>query len=228
VQNTLTLSEATFALDKASLKCLLFHNMRITRWGEYGILCCLYLAIAERKAASGVKNSSEASSIPGATVGAAEIAENQGIPTQYAQQILHRLRKGGVINSVRGPKGGFLLARPATEISLHQILTAAEGHTFELICDSDPVHEQACMHAESCGLRTIWEELQSTINTFLTNRSLAAILDIHPSIIGSGGFGLVSGPHRKAALTSTSEAVSASTAAGATVSAPVGAVRGGK
>ncbi len=167
----------------------------------------MYLAISERKAgqagvtktAPGTASPSNGMASPGTAVGASEIAENQGIPTQYAQQILHRLRKGGVIKSVRGPKGGFLLAKPASEISLHHILTAAEGHTFELICESDPVHEQSCVHAEACGLRTIWEELQGTINTFLSNRSLASILEIHPTIIGNLGGGLVDGPHRKPA-----------------------------
>jgi len=192
--------------------------MRITRWGEYGILCCLYLALDERKflgdvppstgsaenqssagitsAASLRKESAGSGNTTSTAVGAAEIAENQGIPTQYAQQILHRLRKGGVIKSVRGPKGGFLLARPANEISLHQILLSAEGQTFELICENDPVHEQACVHADSCGLRNIWEELQGTINSFLSSRSLASVLEIHPSIIRSN-LRLVDGPHRK-------------------------------
>lgn len=109
--------------------------MRITRWGEYGILCCMYLA--RRLVPPG-----EASG--GAAVGASEIADQQGIPTQYAQQILHRLRKGGVIKSVRGPHGGFLLNRPPEQINLYEILLAAEGHTFELICENDPIYPETC------------------------------------------------------------------------------------
>jgi Rrf2 family protein len=110
-------------------------------------------------------------------VGAAEIAEEQRIPTQYAQQILHRLRKGEIIESVRGPHGGFLLSRPAAEISLREILQAAEGRTFELICDADPVFEQACVMSHNCGLRGVWEELQSTINSFLDGRTLQSLID---------------------------------------------------
>ncbi|NLF25682.1 MAG: Fe-S cluster assembly transcriptional regulator IscR, partial [Deltaproteobacteria bacterium] len=65
--------------------------MRITKWGEYGILCCLYLA----------RHGSEHS------VGALELSRERHIPLQYTQQILQRLRRGGVIESLRGPGGGY-------------------------------------------------------------------------------------------------------------------------
>ena len=146
--------------------------MRITRWGEYGILCSLYLA---------QRNSPT-------PVGAADIAEARGIPMQYAQQILHRLRKGGVIATVRGPKGGYRLARPPEQITLRQILTAAEGDTFELICVTDPIHPEQCAQ-EPCGLKRVWEDLKVAIDQALDARTLAAIavLESEAKVVQIGG-----------------------------------------
>ncbi|MCB0343791.1 MAG: Rrf2 family transcriptional regulator [Bdellovibrionales bacterium] len=140
--------------------------MRITQWGEYGLLCSMHIA----------QRSDEGES----TVGAAEIAEVQGIALQYAQQILQRLRKGDIIDSVRGPHGGYKLSRPASEISLGEILLAAEGSTFEVICDSKPVDpEGRCRTDHACGLRDLWRELADHVDAFLNGRSLADLVKDH-------------------------------------------------
>jgi Rrf2 family protein len=132
--------------------------MRVTKWGEYGILCSLYLA------RSGDRT----------TVGAADVARAQVIPLQYTQQILQRLRKGNVIKSVRGPHGGYRLARAAADISLKDILYAAEGSTFEVVCEESPV--QSTCGLEGCGLSQIWYELRERIDELLAARSLADLV----------------------------------------------------
>ncbi len=114
-------------------------------------------------------------------IGAAEIAEAQSIPLQYTQQILHRLRKGGVIKSVRGPHGGFSLARSAASINLKEILDAAEGHTFEVICEVDPVrpnarHPHRCSADYNCSLKQVWQSLRTTVNQYLESRSLEQLV----------------------------------------------------
>ena len=140
--------------------------MRVTRWGEFGILCCLFLA-------------ENRSSTP---VGASEIADTQGIPLQYAQQILHRLKKGGIIKSARGPKGGYTLSRPPEETNLKDILYAAEGDTFEVICETNPISSERCVEGTSCGLRPVWTELKQAVDTLLESKTLASI---HKSIASS-------------------------------------------
>ncbi len=155
--------------------------MRVTRWGEYGILCCLYLA--RRSLAS----SSLASGNVEEPIGATEIAEQQRIPTQYAQQILHRLRKGNIIKSVRGPKGGFLLVKSPTETNLREILYAAEGKTFELICDADPVFEEECGADHACQLRGVWQDLRHAVDSLLESRTLSFLLTSEDTIRGCHG-----------------------------------------
>ena len=63
--------------------------MRVTKWGECGILCALHLAQRHKDA----------------PIGAAEVSSVQGLDLQYTQQVLQRLRKGGIIESARGPHG---------------------------------------------------------------------------------------------------------------------------
>ncbi len=132
--------------------------MRITQWGEYGVHFAVYLARRSRDAST--------------TVGAAEIAEAQRIDLQYAQQILRRLRQGGIIESVRGPQGGYRLKRPPHEITLLEILLATEGETFELVCDAKPLSAESCHPATSCGLRKIWSELRAHVDEFLKAHTL--------------------------------------------------------
>lgn len=135
--------------------------MRVTKWGECGILCSLYLA---QRYGDG-------------TVGALEIAENQGLDVQYTQQILQRLRRGGVIESERGPRGGYRLARAPREISLKDILYATEGDTFQIICEHSPIHpnpenDSQCSTRENCGLHKVWQDLRSAIDQILEQRTL--------------------------------------------------------
>lgn len=135
--------------------------MRITKWGEYGILCAVYLGKTENNA----------------TVGAGEIASYHSIPLQYTQQILQRLRKGGIIESVRGPGGGYRLSRQSEDISLKEILYAAEGHTFEVICGQNTIFSDCSSKQRDCDLQKVWHELKHTIDSFLDSRSLKELLE---------------------------------------------------
>jgi len=140
--------------------------MRVTKWGECGILCALYLA--------------QRYDLP--TVGAADIAEGQGLDLQYTQQILQRLRKGNVIESVRGPKGGYRLVRAPEHTTLKDILYAAEGETFQIICDYAPIHPNTttpnqCATKQTCSLHGVWQELRTAIDALLEQRTLADLVD---------------------------------------------------
>jgi Rrf2 family transcriptional regulator, iron-sulfur cluster assembly transcription factor len=144
--------------------------MRVTKWGECGLLCAVYLAHRYGPEA----------------IGATEIAESQGFDLQYTQQVLHRLKKGDIIETVRGPKGGYRLKRAAEEINLYQILLAAEGDTFEIICEHSPIHPSSspphqCADKLSCGLHHVWMELRDTINTLLQSKTLAALAAATPA-----------------------------------------------
>jgi len=138
--------------------------MRVTQWGEYGIHCSAFIANCQKNNA-------------GVPVGAAEIAAAQNIALDYAQQILLRLRRGNIINSIRGPHGGYELARSAEEITLLDVLVAAEGEAFQIICETKPINAERCNAGSYCGLRPIWFELRDELNGFLTKYTLAELAD---------------------------------------------------
>lgn len=136
--------------------------MRITKWGEYAILFCMYLAKREKDTPP---------------AGATEIGSAYNIPTQYAQQILHRLRKGGIIKSIRGPHGGFRLQRPAEETNLKDILYAAEGNTFEIICGSKNASDACHGMGGGCSLKFVWQDLKDSVDALLGEKTLDVLVE---------------------------------------------------
>ena len=134
--------------------------MRITTWGEYGLIVSLGLA---RRAGEG-------------PVAARELAEREKLPHDYVEQILLRLRRAGLVDSVRGARGGYLLARAAHDITVKDVMAASEHVTFEVNCDLHQVNPQRCSRDASCSIRPVWRMLEQRINEVLSSISLADLL----------------------------------------------------
>ncbi|MFL5576477.1 MAG: RrF2 family transcriptional regulator [Gemmatimonadaceae bacterium] len=134
--------------------------MRITTWAEYGLICSLHLA---RRAAEG-------------PVTGRDIAGRERLPADYVEQILLRLRRAAIVKSVRGARGGYLLARPASEISVRDVIAASELATFELHCISHPVETERCSESHGCSIRPVWQMLQKKIDDVLESVHLADLL----------------------------------------------------
>lgn len=134
--------------------------MRITTWAEYGLICALHLA---RKNSEG-------------PVTGREIAENEKLPGDYVEQIMLRLRRAEIVKSTRGAKGGYMLARPAREISVKDVLQASELATFDLHCVSHPVNEERCADSGDCSIRPVWMLLQQRIDEVLASVLLSDLL----------------------------------------------------
>ncbi len=132
--------------------------MRITQWGEYGVLCMVLLSKAEGGAPP---------------IQASEIASSLSIALDYTQQILQRLRRGALIKTTRGPAGGYSLARAAQEITLRDILAASEGATFEVICERRPLAGNCALADKNCFLKAIWQNLRTHIDNYLSQLTLA-------------------------------------------------------
>ena len=137
-----------------------YSPMRITTWAEYGVICALHLA---KRATEG-------------PVAGRELAERERLPADYVEQILLRLRRAGIVTSKRGAKGGYVLARPSHEISVREVIAAAELATFDLHCVSHPVDEDRCGDAQNCSIRPIWVLLESKINDVLESVVLSDLL----------------------------------------------------
>lgn len=135
-------------------------TVRITTWAEYGLIVSVHLA---RRGAERPRP-------------AREIAEQEGLPPDYVEQILLKLRRAGLVKSVRGAKGGYLLARAARDISVRDVIEAAEHRTFEVNCDTYPINAERCAGDAGCSIRPVWRSLQHRIDEFLASVSLADLL----------------------------------------------------
>ena len=134
--------------------------MRITTWAEYGLICSLHLA---RRVSEG-------------PVTGRDIAARERLPGDYVEQILLRLRRADIVKSVRGARGGYLLARPAAEISVRDVVAASELATFEVHCISHPVESERCSESHTCSIRPVWQLLQRRIDDVLESVHLADLL----------------------------------------------------
>jgi Rrf2 family protein len=134
--------------------------VRITTWAEYGLICTLHLA---RRHGDG-------------PITGREVAARERLPADYVEQILLRLRRSGIVTSVRGARGGYVLARDASEISVREVITASEHTTFDLHCVSHPVGEERCAESQSCSIRPVWIMLQQKIDEVLGSVHLSDLL----------------------------------------------------
>ncbi len=122
--------------------------MKISSQEEYGLRCLLQVA---RHAGD--------DPLP-----ISEIAAREGLSTEYVGKLLMRLRRGGLVDSVRGKAGGYTLARPAAEITLRLVLEVLSEPIYEpTLCTKFSGTEAVCVHVANCGIRPIW----SLVNQFL-------------------------------------------------------------
>ena len=102
-----------------------------------------------------------------------EISEKQDVSVAYLEQILNKLRKAGIIQSVKGPGGGYMLAREPEKISIGQILKELEGPVAITSC-LDP--SEGCVRVDSCVTHLLWKALGDNIERFLDSMSLLDLL----------------------------------------------------
>lgn len=101
----------------------------------------------------------------------AQIAQRQEIPLAYLEQLFARLRKAGLVKSVRGPRGGYLLGRAPADISIAEIVAAAEESLEMTRCGTSP--KEGCMSPKTrCLTHDLWEGLTRHIQDYLSAISL--------------------------------------------------------
>ena len=105
-----------------------------------------------------------------------DIAERQGISFHYIGQLFVKLRRAGLIESVKGPGGGYVLAQDADKIRAGDIIRTVEGPIALVHC-VDPDPEDACHRMDSCAAYPLWERLSRTIEEVLDSVTLKDLCD---------------------------------------------------
>ena len=98
-----------------------------------------------------------------------DISERQQISCLYLEQLFTRLKAAGLVRSVRGPRGGFMLARPPREIRFSDIVKAMEGSTAPVECVDNAM---LCSRADFCVTRRVWSEVKEAMDRVLTATTL--------------------------------------------------------
>lgn len=100
------------------------------------------------------------------------IAERQGLSRKHLHALLTSLKSAGLVRSIRGPGGGFVLARPPTQIRLREVLQALEGPMSLVDCVAD---RKVCDKSNRCRARRIWQDVTAAIANVLDGVSLAEV-----------------------------------------------------
>lgn len=104
-----------------------------------------------------------------------DIANRQQIPLPYLEQIFSKLKKGGLVQSVRGPQGGYLLAKHPEEISLADVVLTLEGPLGPVLCSLPENLSPTCHEVEGCISRVMCNELDGQLTKILARNTLATL-----------------------------------------------------
>lgn len=134
--------------------------MKLTMKGDYGLRAMLDMAAYYGQG----------------PIESADIARRQYIPEQYLDQILMALRKEGLVKSVRGPKGGHMLARSPAEITMAQVMQALEGYVPPMECLPNP---DFCKLSPGCALREVWQQIDAMTQQLLSATTIEQLAQRH-------------------------------------------------
>jgi Rrf2 family protein len=137
--------------------------MKVTAQEEYGLRCLAQLARAHAQ---------------GTTLTIPEIATAEGLSAPYVGKIMTALRTGGLVTSVRGRSGGYVLSRNPRAITLDEVLTVLGGRLFaSSYCEKYHGDRDNCVHTIDCALRPVWGSIELIVGSVLKRMSLADLVD---------------------------------------------------
>src|SRR5688500_18069103 len=141
--------------------------MKISAQEEYGLRCLLQLARAETL---------------GESLTLSQLARLEGISSANAGKLMWILSKAGLVQSTRGIKGGYSLARPASQIHLNQVIRVLEGEPAEAHRKSYGGVLVACVHTGDCGIRPVIIELHQIVDNALADITLSQLLGTEANV----------------------------------------------
>ena len=131
--------------------------MEVSRRTDYAIRMLLELARSD-----------------GEPVSVRALAETQGVPYAFARGIQRGLVSAELVESRRGAHGGIILARPAEEVSLLDVVEALQGEPSCSVCTSDPGW---CQRMGGCSVHHVWSEADRMVSEYLGSKSLAGLIE---------------------------------------------------
>jgi Rrf2 family protein len=140
--------------------------MKLSTKGRYGLRAVLDLAVHSGEEA----------------VALSQIAERQAISMNYLEQLIAKLKKAGIVTSIRGAQGGYQLAAPAEEISVGDILRALEGDLSPVDCSEVAGGDGNCSNADSCVTKYVWKRISDSINDAVDSIRLSELVEVSKKV----------------------------------------------
>lgn len=135
--------------------------MKFTAQEEYGLRCLLQIG---RQG-------------PGGSLTIPEIAAAEGLSIPYVAKLVRILRQGGILKSLRGQSGGYVLSRPPEQIVAGEVLAVLGGRFFESdYCERFPGVVDMCTHTVDCSIRSLWRAVQLEVDQVLSRTTLQDLL----------------------------------------------------
>jgi Rrf2 family protein len=132
--------------------------MKLSTRTRYGIRAVLELAASQSEVPMQIK----------------AIAHRQDISVKYLEQLMAILKSAGFVRSIRGAKGGYILAKPANQIKLSDVFNALEGPVTTVECLEN---DNYCVRVADCVARQVWAEVQQAIESILQSMTLQDLVD---------------------------------------------------
>ncbi len=134
--------------------------MKLSTKGRYGLRAVVDLAVHADEE----------------TIALSQISERQGISMNYLEQLVAKLKKAGIVTSVRGAQGGYMLAEPAENISVGDILRALEGDLNPVDCSEIIKGDGNCSNSDSCVTKYVWKRISDSINEAVDSIKLSELV----------------------------------------------------
>ena len=130
--------------------------MKLTSKGRYAVTAMLDVALHSTRG----------------PVPLADISERQAISLSYLEQLFSRLRKNQLVDSVRGPGGGYLLGRDAANISIGEVIRAVDESVDATRCQG----QADCQSGDRCLTHSLWQDLSDRISSFSNDITLGELM----------------------------------------------------
>jgi Rrf2 family protein len=138
--------------------------MKVSAQEEYGLRCALQLARRQRSG-------------NGDPLSLGEMAREEGLSVPHVAKLIRELRRAGVVRSVLGRTGGYVLARDAATISVQEVLDALGGKLYDgNYCQRYSGDLATCTHMGDCSIRSLWGVLESILGRVLSRTMLADLV----------------------------------------------------
>ena len=153
--------------------------MRITTRGRYALRASLALAKLGLQKEPAATARPDQQSFPPVPISINTLSAEENVSPVFLEQMFFRLKKAGIVTSIRGPGGGFYFSQPLDKLTVKQILVAAGEDLDKIFCDK---RNDDCERVGECMSHKVWVDANDLVKKYFADITLSSILEKHESL----------------------------------------------